>query len=348
MKNMKQESEYWSPHPLIDMKDINGNDPVLFLVDGNRTSGKTFGSKDFILENFLKKNEQFIWLKRFGKQLNNEVNNFYKDLNEIKYTGQMRSKVELEDSIEKFYYNEKLCGFCVAINSADNIKSKSSLFSDVTWMILDEFQSETTKYCTDEVSKLISIYTSIARGKGSYMRPVKVLLVSNSVSPMNPYYYELEIAPRLKNDTKFLKGDGFVLQRYMNKSAALTLKTQGLGYVFKNNRYNTYASGDGYYIDDSAFLDKPSCPGKPYALLRYNNQLYGFWDHTYYYYISHKYDPATKLKYGVTATDHGVDYFYARDKSDMLYKVLMESFSKGLLRFQDLDCKNVFYKFLRW
>ena len=95
-------------------------------------------------------------------------------------------------------------------------------------MIFDEFQSETNHYCDNETKKFISIHTSIARGQGEQVRYVPVYMLSNPVSIINPYYVEMGISGRLKDDTKFLRGDGFVLEQGYIESASIEQKNSGI------------------------------------------------------------------------------------------------------------------------
>lgn len=99
--------------------------------------------------------------------------------------------------------NDESCGYALTLNSADQIKKMSHLFSDVENMFMDEYQSETNHYCNDEVKKLISVHTSLARGQGKQVKYLPLFMASNSVSLINPYYSVLEIGNRLRNDTNF-------------------------------------------------------------------------------------------------------------------------------------------------
>ena len=64
----------------------------------------------------------------------------------------------------------------MALNNADAVKKNSHMFSDISCLVFDEFQSETNRYCSDEVKKFISIHTSIARGHSLKCRGVSDLL----------------------------------------------------------------------------------------------------------------------------------------------------------------------------
>jgi hypothetical protein len=95
-------------------------------------------------------------------------------------------------------------------------------------MLFDEFQSESNHYCVDEIKKLLSVHTSIARGNGEQIRYVPVFMLSNPVSIINPYYVELGISNRLHDDTKFLKGDGYVLENGFIETASKAQQESGM------------------------------------------------------------------------------------------------------------------------
>ena len=76
-----------------------------------------------------------------------------------------KQKTRQKGKYKELFLNDISCGYAIAINDADSIKKLSHLFSDTTAMFFDEFQSETNKYAPDELKKLISIHTSLARGQ---------------------------------------------------------------------------------------------------------------------------------------------------------------------------------------
>lgn len=45
-------------------------------------------------------------------------------------------------------------------------------------------------------------------------------MLSNAVTIINPYYVEMGITDRLKNETKFLRGDGYVLEQSFLESVS--------------------------------------------------------------------------------------------------------------------------------
>src|SRR5699024_8157369 len=111
------------------------------------------------------------------------------------------SKRRASGIYHELFIDGKPCGYAVSINSSDQLKRYSHLFSDTMRMIFDEFQSETNHYCDNEIVKFISIHTSVARGGGKQVRYVPVYMIANPVSIINPYYIEMGISSRLKTDT---------------------------------------------------------------------------------------------------------------------------------------------------
>ena len=106
----------------------------------------------------------------------------------------MTSKRRASGIFHELFIDNVSCGYAISLNSADQLKKYSHLLSDVQRIIFDEFQSETNHYCYDEVSKLLSVHTSIARGQGELVRYVPVYMLSNPVSIINPYYVDMGIS----------------------------------------------------------------------------------------------------------------------------------------------------------
>lgn len=99
-------------------------------------------------------------------------------------------------------------------------------------LLFDEFQSENNRYCSNELTKFISLRTSIARGKGEQTRYLPVIMLSNPVSLLNPYYVSFGISDRLQENTKFLRGNGFVLEQNFNESASQAFLSSSFNQAF--------------------------------------------------------------------------------------------------------------------
>lgn len=334
--------KYYDGTKLLSMLDINGNKPEIYLCTTNRTGGKTTYFGRLCINRFLDKNEKFGLIYRYNYELDDIVDKFYKDLGSLFFNGHtMTSKKRASGIFHELFLDEKSCGYALSLNSADQIKKYSHLFSDISRLIMDEFQSETNHYCTDEVKKFISIHTSIARGQGEQVRYVPVYMLSNPVTIINPYYIELGISSRLKNETKFLKGDGFVLEQGYVESASLEQEKSGFNRAFSGNNYTAYSSQAVYLNDNKAFIDKPKGKNRYLCTLKYHGTEYGLKEYTEEGFIYCDDNPDTSFKTKITTTtdDHNINYVMLK-RNDFFLSNLRFLFEKGCFRFKDMKCKE--------
>ena len=205
---------YYDGTKLLSLNDINGNKPELYLCTTNRTGGKTTYFGRLLINRFLDKGEMFGLIYRFNYELDDCADKFFKDIGKLFFQDKvMTNKRRASGIYHELFLDNVSCGYALSLNSCDQLKKYSHLFNDIKRMLFDEFQSESNHYCNDEVRKFISLHTSVARGNGEQIRYVPVFMLSNPVSIINPYYTELGISNRLRDDTKFLKGDGMYWNR---------------------------------------------------------------------------------------------------------------------------------------
>lgn len=330
--------------------DLNGKKPEIYMVTTNRTGGKTTYFGRLCVRRFLENGEKFGLIYRYNYQLSDIADKFYKDIGNLFFKGtQMTTKRMAGGSYHELFLDEKSCGYAFSLNSAEQLKNYSHLFSDVKRMIFDEFQSETNHYCSNEIKKLFSIHTSVARGQGEQTRYVPVYMLSNPVSIINPYYTELGISVRLTEDTKFLRGDGFVLEQGYVESASEAIKESGFWRAFSNNTYASYASEAVYLNDSKAFVERPKGNSRYIATLKYNGSTFGIREYADegIIFCDDKPDMSYPFKLTVTTQDHEVNYVMLK-KNDMFITNMRFFFEKGCFRFKDLRCKEALLKALSY
>ena len=341
---------YYDGTKLLSMKDINGCKPEIFICTTNRTGGKTTYFNRLCVNRFNSGDGKFMLVYRFNYELEDCAEKFYKDIGNLFFKGtQMTSKRKANGIYHELYINDISCGYAVSLNSADQIKKYSHLFSDTSRMLFDEFQSETNHYCSDEVKKLISIHTSVARGQGEQIRYVPIYMLSNPVSIINPYYVELGISNRLTDQTKFLRGDGFVLEQGFVQSASEAQKSSGFNRAFARNSYVAYSAECVYLNDNQAFIEKPDGFGRYIATLKYNGTEYGVREYGELgiIYCDDKPDITFPNKISVTTDDHAINYVMLK-RNDLFLSNLRYYFEHGCFRFKDLKCKEAVLKALSY
>lgn len=335
-------SKYYDGTKLLSLKDLNGNTPEIFICTSNRTAGKTTYFNRLLLRRFTNRKEKFMLLYRFNYELDDCADKFFKDINGLFFPdGDMRSERRANGIYHELFYNDEPCGYAVSINSADQIKKMAHLFSDVSSMLFDEFQSETNHYCANEVGKFISVHQSVARGKNEQVRYVPVYMVGNPVSIINPHYVAMGISSRLRDDTRFLKGDGFVLEQGFNESASQAQQCSGFNRAFASSQYVAYASQGIYLNDNKAFIEKPESKGRYIATVKYQGVDYGVREYIEegIIYCDARPDATFPFKIVTSTDDHNVNYVMLK-RNDTFISDLRWYFERGAFRFKDLRAKE--------
>lgn len=343
-------SVYYDGAKLLSMRDINGNKPEIFMCTTNRTGGKTTYFGRLCVNRFFDKGEKFALTYRYNYELDDCADKFYKDISGLFFKGTtMTSKRKASGIYHELFIDGASCGYAVSLNSADQLKKYSHLFSDVKRMMFDEFQSETNHYCPDEIRKFLSVHTSIARGQGEQIRYVPVYMCANPVSIINPYYVEMGISERLREDTKFLRGDGFVLEQGYVDSASKAQMESGFNRAFARNSYVAYSSQCIYLNDNQAFVEKPRGRGRYLGTLRYKGVDYGLREFAEdgVIYCDDKPDNSFGMKLTVTTDDHQVNYVMLK-RNSLFLNNMRYFFEQGCFRFKDLRCKEAVLKALSY
>lgn len=343
-------AEYYDGTKLLSMSDINGNKPEIYMCTTNRTGGKTTYFGRLVVNRFRDKHEKFGLLYRYNYELDDCAEKFFRDIGSLFFPGMtMTSKRRAKGIYHELFLNGESCGYAVSINSSDQIKKNSHFFSDVKRLIFDEFQSESNTYCPNEIKKFLSIHTSMARGRGEQVRYLPVYMLSNPVSIINPYYVEMGISSRLTANTRFLRGDGFVLEQGYVDSAAAAQKSSGFNRAFASNSYVAYAAESVYLNDNKSFVERPEGVGRYMATLKYNGATYGVREYADVgvIYCDDRADETFPLRVTVTTNDHEINYVMLK-RNDIFLTNLRYYFERGCFRFKDLRCKEVVLKSLSY
>lgn len=334
--------KYYDGTKLLSMLDLNGKKPEIYMCTTNRTGGKTTYFGRLCVNRFLDKGEKFGLIYRYNYELDDVADKFFKDLKGLFFPDKtMTAKKRAKGIFQELFINGKSCGYAIALNSSDSIKKYSHLFSDITRMLFDEFQSESNHYCTDEITKFLSVHTSIARGQGEQVRYVPVFMLANQVSIINPYYVAMGVCNRLNSETKFLRGDGYVLEQGFIESASDSQKESGFNRAFKENNYVAYSSENVYLNDNYSFIEKPTGKSRYICTLKYKGNDFGVKEfaESGFIYCDDKPDSTFPMKITVTTDDHSINYVMLK-RNDFFLSNLRYLFERGCFRFKDMRCKE--------
>lgn len=349
---------YYDGTKLLSLKDLNGQTPEIYISTSNRSAGKTTYFNRLCFSKFLKYGEQFMVLYRFNYELSECHHKFFDDIKTLFFQGYdimgiPRAKGKFVELCLNEGTAEEPCqgvtiGWAVALNDADIIKKCSHMFANVTRIIMDEFQSETNHYCSDEIRKFISIHQSVARGNGKQSRYVPVYLIGNFVTLLNPYYIELGISSRLQKDTNYLRGDGWVLEQCFNEAASKAQQTSAFNRAFANNQYVAYSSQKIYLEDNYVFVQKIEGNSNYIATIRFNDKDYAIREYDCgLVYCDTGVDQSYPVRFAVTTDDHAPNYVMLSRQSYLIQN-LRSYYEHGIFRFKNLDCKQAIMTMLSY
>lgn len=349
-KSILAPPEYYDGTKLLSLLDLYGNKPEVYVCTSNRSAGKTTYFRRLVIRRFLRKHEKFCLLYRYSYELDDVADEFFKDIQGLFFSAyRMRAEKKANGVYYELFIGDiddpdeemQSCGYAVCLNMADAIKKKSHLMSDVDLILFDEFQSETNHYCANELTKFISIHFSLARGHGEQSRYLPVIMISNPVSMINPYYVYWNIGARLDNKTQFLRGDGWVLEQGYNESAAKAQDMSAFNRAFSEHKYIAYSKENVYLNDSLAFIDKPAGAGKYLCTLAFEGRNYAVREFASegIMYCDSRADETYPIKIAVTTQDHNINYVMLR-KNDKFLSVMKYFFERGSFRFRDLQSKQ--------
>lgn len=352
-----EEPKFYDGVKLLSLKDINGKTPEIFMSTSNRNAGKTTYYNRWVMNRFLKHDEKFIILVRFSYELDEIEDRFFKDIRTLFFPQfTMTSKGMVNNKFRELFIApndqeelERSCGYAIALNDADLIKKYSHYFSDAERIIFDEFQSESNHYCSDEVTKFQSIHKSLARGQGKQVRYLPVIMIANMVSLLNPYYVALKISSRINEQTKYLKGKGFVLECHYNESATKSAEESGFVQAFEDSDYTNYSTQNVYLNDNKAFIEKLEGRSKYMCTIKYMNKEYAIrmFEDKGILYCDDRVDSSFKSKISITTDDHNINYVMLKN-NDIFIANLRYYFNHGCFRFKDLQCKEAVLSMLSY
>ncbi len=343
-------SKYYDGTKLLSLMDINGQKPEIYMSTSNRSAGKTTYFNKMLVNRFKKNGDKFILIYRFNYELTECAPKFFKEIGNLFFKGdEMTEKKHANGIFVELFLNEKSCGYCISLNFADQLKKYSHLFADASAMLFDEFQSETNHYCPNEVEKLLSIHTSIARGGGEQVKYMPVYMISNAVSIINPYYMAMNIADRLQKETRYLRGDGWVLEQGFYDEVSKKQTESAFNRAFAGAKYVQYASENVYLLDKACLIEKMQGKSDYIATVLMDGKHYAirnFIDRGILY-IDNSADETYKIKFTIVPNEQNEGYELLTT-ADFLFFTLKSYFLKGKVRFKNQECKSVFFTLLKF
>lgn len=310
----------------------------LNFVIGERGVGKTFGAKLFCVKDFIKRGNQFVYIRRYKTELDKACSDFFNDLQKNHQFDDLELTCKKDKGNYIFKMDGEVIGYGIALTTS--VIQKSSAFPDVKNVIFDEFlinQGTAYRYLTDEVHQFLELIESIGR-----LRDLRILMLGNATSITNPYFAYFDLTLPYGSEFKSFK-DGLICVNYIkNLAYRATKKRSKLGRLTEGTDYANYAIDNEFYYDNKDFIGKKSPEAKFWGCLVLDNLTIGIWRDFKlgYTYLSSQYDPNTPLKFACSINDHKTNTIFMQYRKNPHIKMVIEAFQIGMLQFENQNIKN--------
>ena len=352
-------SKYW------DIDRTLTHNALFFVIVGNRTAGKSYGCKKRAILNFIKKGEQFVYVRRYEKDLKDSLPTFFKDVGreftdyEFKVDGQkLYCRLAIDSDKKTPWTEDDVCGYGIVLSTADNKKSIS--YPNVTMIIYDEFmvdtQSSMQRYLKNEPITLMNLYETVARPGSDHPRCV-LFMLSNSVSINNPFFlfWDLKMPDTSKPDKngKYIwhHPTRSIIVENVKKKEMIEAKKQNEFYsIIKGTGYDDFAIENEFINDDTTFVEKRTSTARFYFSFIYKDQKLGVWVDMMagLMWVSDQIDPNYPIVYSVTMKDHRPNTLFLKSRNHAIhFNKFIQAYKDGCVRFESILIKSLCYEVIK-
>src|SRR6185312_3572501 len=267
-------------------------DRIMNFVIGARGIGKSYASKRYIVNRFVKHGEQFIYLRRYKGELK-KIDNFFNDIAE--------EFPDVKFSVKgwKLYINGKLAGWAVPLSAWQS--EKSTAYPNVTTIFFDEFirEKDNSGYMPNEVSAFLNFCHTVIRNREN----ARVICMSNAVTVANPYFVYFQLIPDIGR--RFNAYSDIVVEIPDSFDFAEEVRKTRFGRLIDGTDYADMSLDNKFVNDSHAFVGKRTKSAKHEFTIVYNGLEMGVWvdfDEALMY-VSVDHNPAIKRKYVLDVAD---------------------------------------------
>lgn len=300
------------------------NEPLSYnalfnIIYGLRGFGKTYGSKEYVIKQFLKKESQFMYVRRYDSEFSENKNFFLKMIPKFS---------DHEFSVDGYEYkiDGETCGYSKCLSTS--MKAKSNEYPYVNTIIFDEFllKKGNDRYLPDEVTLFYDLYETVARG-----RDVTVLFLGNALYSVNPYFLEFNIYP-IPMNTIQRRGD-ILVQNAGTPAFIESRKQTRFGQLVSGTRYSRNSIEGEFYDSSDSFIAKKTGKCKFICNIKVDNRIYGVWQGDYIY-IS-KDIQINNITYCFKLSDHSNNTIMAdRLRKSPILNMICKCFVNNDMRFE--------------
>lgn len=263
-------------------KILSYNIPVNVIIAG-RGLGKSFSVKNYVINDYLKNKNEFIYIRRYDNELKQIFEKTSMKISENKkdFFDDIKFKFpenELQAKNRKFYIDNECFGYSKRLTEAQDLKSNS--YEKVTNIIFDEYPIELNAkryYLKNEAMLLLGMIDSIIRNKSK--KQVRIFILGNSTEDLeySPLFTFFNLQLPYNSEFKTFKNNTILLY-YANDEKLIKARENTLiGELAKDTRYFDYAMKNKILTKNKNFIMKKSNTAKFSFSFIYNTDIFGVW-----------------------------------------------------------------------
>ena len=349
--------DFWSAKRILTY-----NRPVN-VVTASRSVGKSTGVAVFALADFLKNGHKFFYVRRRQRDTQKTAKTFFNNAVQIinmkteynilgfrAYRGQY--EIALSEKDGKMEWTP--CGCYLALSEEEDYKS--SVFSDYTLIIYDEFISkDPNKYLGTretperEWEAVTSLYQTIDRGVGKPFRnETRIFLLGNKSTIYNPICLSLGICDYVMEGARFTAPKS---KTWVWEDLNFVVATQGVeesfAYQMSTDRTRDYAYRN-LGKDTKHFIRHPKI-ARYVNTVRLRGVTYGIMvDDDFRYYIGSP-QPGYHVISLDTESHDGSDLYLIQSwRESPTMMMVAEAYKRGKLFFVNGKIQSAFLKYLQF
>lgn len=310
-----------------------------FLI-GERGVGKTFSSKKFVINKFLKTGEQFIYLRRYKTEIDKAKKTYFSDI------ARLYPDHEFKCEGDKFMIDKKQCGFAVPLSTTNILKSVC--YDNVSTIIYDEFiiDKGCYHYLQSEVKTFLEFCETVFRLRDN----VRVLFLANAITQTNPYFLYFDLKLPKNKDIALFKNGLILLQLMKNEEYRKQKQKSKFGQLIAGSEYGDYAINNDFLRDNNDFIAKKSGNCQFSFAFDYENQTFGVW---YNYdagrvYVSNDFEKNTPYRFSTTVENHKPNTLLLKNARNYnCWSNLIQQFKYSNVYFENIKIKNIVMNLLK-
>lgn len=321
---------------------IRSYDRFYNFILSNRGGGKTYGAKKIGIQDYIKKGEQFGYVRRYKTEFDT-ISEFFNDISQEfpEYDFKSDRKHGYIKKKEKEEW-EVICHFfCLSIQR----NYKSTPYPLITKVFFDEFIIDTnsgnSRYLKNEVRQMLELTSTITRKRNN----VRFFFLANNVSLVNPYftYFNINISP----EESFNKSSNsqVVVEMFADNDYINEMEKTKFGELIKGTEYGDYAINNESLIDNKHFILEKRPSGRMIFLLsiKASGKEMGIWinEKEGFLYVDDKIDTTSKRRYVITRDDHSPDFnIIKHSRTEPRIAKLLKCIDEGFCYYKNQEIKN--------